>query len=159
MQEFEVRYQGRPSYKICITNSWNDLADKILELGKNWGKVCIVSDSNVAPLYLLNLLDCLNERKLFTYVSSFVFEAGEEHKNLEVVQDLYAHLIEEHFDRKDLLIALGGGVVGDLTGFAAATYLRGIDYIQEARTIMVRLSIDEALVGYAEICLSGDELV
>lgn len=153
MQEFEVRYQGRPSYKICITNSWNDLADKILELGKNWGKVCIVSDSNVAPLYLSNLLDCLNERKLFTYVSSFVFEAGEEHKNLEVVQDLYAHLIEEHFDRKDLLIALGGGVVGDLTGFAAATYLRGIDFIQVPTTLLSQ--VDSSIGGKTGVDFRG----
>ena len=60
----------------------------------------------------------------------FEFPAGEENKTLANIQTLYAFLIEHHFDRKDMLAALGGGVVGDMTGFAAATYLRGIDFIQ-----------------------------
>ena len=58
---------------------------------------------------------------------SYVLPAGEENKNLEKIQGIYEFLIKNHFDRKDLLAALGGGVVGDMTGFAAATYLRGID--------------------------------
>ena len=65
--------------------------------------------------------------KVFTYV----FKAGEENKNLNTVEDVYEFLIQNHFDRKDMLVALGGGVVGDLTGFGAATYLRGIDFIQD----------------------------
>ncbi len=60
----------------------------------------------------------------------FVFPAGEASKTLDTVRDLYEHLILEHFERKDMLIALGGGVVGDLTGYAAATYLRGIDFVR-----------------------------
>ena len=59
-----------------------------------------------------------------------MFPAGEEHKNLDTVRDVYRFLIEEGFDRKDMLLALGGGVCGDLTGFVAATYLRGIDFVQ-----------------------------
>ncbi len=58
---------------------------------------------------------------------------------------LYQTLIEQHFDRQDLLVALGGGVVGDLTGFAAATYLRGIDFIQVPTTLLSQ--VDSSIGG------------
>ena len=67
-------------------------------------------------------------RKISSEIFSFVFEAGEKNKNLNTVQELYKTLIENEMDRKGLLVALGGGVVGDLTGFGASTYLRGIDF-------------------------------
>lgn len=63
---------------------------------------------------------------------------GEEHKNLDTVRDVYRFLIEEGFDRKDMLLALGGGVCGDLTGFVAATYLRGIDFVQIPTTLLAQ---------------------
>ena len=72
----------------------------------------------------------LSIKDVCSYTTSFVFPEGEASKNLNVVRDLYSHLIKEKFERNDVLIALGGGVVGDLTGYAAATYLRGIDFIQ-----------------------------
>ena len=75
-------------------------------------------------------------KKEFDTVILHTFEAGEHNKNLETVNSLYQTLIEQHFDRQDLLVALGGGVVGDLTGFAAATYLRGIDFIQVPTTLL-----------------------
>ena len=78
-------------------------------------------------------------------VSVFTFPAGEEHKNLDTVRALYEHLIEEHFDRKDVLAALGGGVVGDLCGFAAATYLRGVDFIQIPTTLLSQ--VDSSIGG------------
>ena len=92
----------------------------------------IVTDSSVAPLYARDVQDLLE--KEFDTVILHTFEAGEHNKNLETVNALYQTLIEQHFDRQDLLVALGGGVVGDLTGFAAATYLRGIDFIQVPTT-------------------------
>lgn len=75
----------------------------------------------------------------------YSFPAGEESKNLEVVQKLYAFLIENHFERKDMLVALGGGVVGDLTGFTAATYLRGISYVQIPTTLLAQ--VDSSIGG------------
>ena len=80
-----------------------------------------------------------------TYTTSFVFPEGEASKNLNVVRDLYTHLIEEKFDRNDVLIALGGGVVGDLTGYAAATYLRGIDFIQIPTSLLSQ--VDSSIGG------------
>ena len=76
---------------------------------------------------------------------NFVFPAGEEHKNLDTVQKLYETLILEQFDRKDVLVALGGGVVGDLCGFAAATYLRGVSFIQIPTTLLSQ--VDSSIGG------------
>ena len=92
-----------------------------------------VSYTHLAELYGAELKEILKET--CTYVSMFVFPAGEVNKTLNTVRDLYEHLILEKFDRKDMLVALGGGVVGDLTGFAAATYLRGIGFIQIPTTL------------------------
>lgn len=78
---------------------------------------------------------------MFTYV----FKAGEENKNLNTVEDVYEFLIQNHFDRKDMLVALGGGVVGDLTGFTAATYLRGIDFIQVPTSLLAQ--VDSSIGG------------
>ena len=71
-------------------------------------KICIVTDSNVAPLYARDVQDLLE--KEFDTVILHTFEAGEHNKNLETVNCLYQTLIEQHFDRQDLLVALGGGV-------------------------------------------------
>lgn len=76
---------------------------------------------------------------------SFVFPEGEQSKNLNTVRDLYEKLIINKFDRNDLLIALGGGVVGDLTGFTAATYLRGIDFIQVPTSLLSQ--VDSSIGG------------
>ena len=70
---------------------------------------------------------------------------GEKNKNLNTVQELYKTLIENEMDRKGLLVALGGGVVGDLTGFGASTYLRGIDFIQVPTTLLAQ--VDSSVGG------------
>jgi 3-dehydroquinate synthase len=82
-----------------------------------------------------------------------VFENGEENKNLDTVKKLYQFLIEEKFDRKDMLLALGGGVTGDLTGFAAATFLRGIDYIQIPTTLLAQA--DSSIGGKTGVDFDG----
>ncbi|MEY8390638.1 3-dehydroquinate synthase [Lachnospiraceae bacterium 45-W7] len=131
-----VSYQGSPHYQIEIQEDFSLLHDKLKCLGYGGKKVCIVSDSNVAPLYMEEIKSILTP--LFSHCTSFVFEAGESSKNTETVGFVYKHLIQHKFDRKDLLVALGGGVVGDLTGFAAATYLRGIDFIQVPTTLLAQ---------------------
>ena len=85
-------------------------------------KICIVSDSHVFPLYGEKIVQELTGKCVS--LSSFIFPAGEQNKTLNTVKDLYEHLILEHLERRDLILALGGGVVGDLAGYAAATYLR-----------------------------------
>ncbi|MGN0361955.1 MAG: 3-dehydroquinate synthase [Bilifractor sp.] len=132
------------SYPIVWENSFKSLADEIQRIkGFRAKKICIVSDSNVAPLYAEQTARAL--QPLGLDVKTYVFSAGEEHKNLDTVSDLYRFLISNRFERNDMLAALGGGVTGDLTGFTAATYLRGIDFIQIPTTLLAQ--VDSSVGG------------
>ncbi len=111
--------------------------------------IAVVSDSNVSPLYGSQVASELEEAGF--RVISFVFPAGEDSKNGTVYLDLLNFLAENHLTRTDCLLALGGGVVGDLTGFAAATYLRGIAYIQVPTTLLA--AVDSSVGGKTAIDL------
>ena len=142
-KRLEVHRDNKPIYDIVMEASFDGLEKEVLGLGLKNRKICIVTDSNVAPLYLEEVKGILE--KCCSRVTVFVFPAGEENKNLDTVRGLYTHLIEEHFDRKDMLAALGGGVVGDLCGFGAATYLRGIDFFQIPTTLLSQ--VDSSIGG------------
>lgn len=141
----DVNYEGKKCYSITLNNTFEHLLDDITDaLGiDQTKKVCIVSDSQVANIYLNKISEILH--KQYKTVISFVFEAGERSKNMDTVQKLYEQLIINKFDRHDFLIALGGGVVGDLTGFSAATYLRGIDFIQVPTSLLAQ--VDSSIGG------------
>lgn len=143
MKQLTVKREGRFEYKIVWEEDFSGLPPLLKALGFSGRKACIVTDSHVEALYLKDVTDACGE--IFSSVTSFVFPAGEEQKNLDTVRRLYTHLIEERFDRRDLLIALGGGVVGDLTGYAAATYLRGVDFIQIPTTLLAQ--VDSSIGG------------
>jgi len=114
------------------------------------GRSCIVvSDSNVAPLYLGRAVASLKEAG-FT-VGSFSFPAGEESKNGQTYLTLLNFLAQKQLTRADALVALGGGVVGDLTGFAAATYLRGVALVQVPTTLLA--CVDSSVGGKTAIDL------
>lgn len=138
-----VHLNGEPIYDIVLAESFDGLSKELADLGCDKKKLCIVTDSNVAPIYLDEIAKIASGccRK----VTSYVFPAGEENKNLDTVRGVYEHLIENKFDRKDYLIALGGGVVGDLCGFTAATYLRGIGFIQIPTTLLSQ--VDSSIGG------------
>ena len=88
------------------------------------------------------------ESRAFESIRSCIpvhFPAGEAYKNLDTVQDLFQCLIENGLDRKSLVVALGGGVTGDLSGFGAAAYLRGIDFIQIPTTLLAQ--VDSSVGG------------
>lgn len=124
------------------------LGEEAKKLGKA-SKVCIVSDSTVYPLF-----GSAAEHSLihsgFT-VLSFVFPAGEQNKNAETYLSLLNFLAERKLTRSDLIVALGGGVVGDLAGFAAATFLRGIRFIQVPTTLLA--AVDSSVGGKTAIDL------
>lgn len=143
--ELHVTYDGKPCYDILIRNDFGELAIALNLLSEQnpMRKICIVTDSNVAELYLGALRDQLLAS--FPTVTTFSFPAGEASKNLSTVETLYAELIRHKFNRGDLLIALGGGVVGDLTGFVASTYLRGIDFVQIPTTLLSQ--VDSSIGG------------
>ncbi len=113
------------------------------------GKAAIVSDSNVFPLYGEIAEESLQNSGFHTV--SFVFPAGEASKSGETYLKLLNFLAENQLTRSDLIIALGGGVVGDLAGFAAATYLRGIAYIQVPTTLLA--AVDSSVGGKTAIDL------
>ena len=119
-------------------------------LGKA-SKVCLVSDSNVYPLYGKQAENSL--RRAGFSITNFVFPAGEESKNGLTYLNLLDHLAREQLSRSDLIVALGGGVVGDLAGFAAATYLRGIRFIQVPTTLLA--AVDSSVGGKTAIDLSA----
>ena len=139
----DVKKDGQFCYHIYLEPDFAKLLEAVEPLNIKERKLCIVADSTTAELYGAELKEILKET--CTYVSMFVFPAGEVNKTLNTVRDLYEHLILEKFDRKDTLVALGGGVVGDLTGFAAATYLRGIGFIQIPTTLLSQ--VDSSIGG------------
>jgi len=106
-------------------------------------KVAIVSNTTVAPLYLQQLADALRARGV--EVMSVVLDDGERYKNWSTLNRIYDALLEQRCDRRTTLLALGGGVVGDLAGFAAATYMRGIPFIQIPTTLLAQ--VDSSIGG------------
>ncbi len=150
-QRLPVMYNKKPCYDIVFAQSFDGLWEELEELNAANRRLCIVTDSNVDRLYgdeVLRLLDgkCLKAAK-------YVMPAGEAHKNLDTVKGVYTFLIENGFDRRDMLVALGGGVVGDLTGYAAATYLRGVDFIQIPTTLLAQA--DSSIGGKTGVDFDG----
>ncbi len=142
-QTLPVRRDGAFCYSIRLEEDFEKLSECVSELSVKGRRVCIVTDSHVGPLYADEVRRRLSEA--FRSVTVYTIEAGEKYKTLDTVRGLYEHLILEHFDRKDMLAALGGGVIGDLTGFAAATYLRGIGFIQIPTTLLSQ--VDSSIGG------------
>lgn len=139
----QVKRSGEFYYPIYFEEGFDRLEDAIRAEGLEGRNLCIVTDTHVEPLYAEEVKRVLT--RAAAKVSVFVFEAGEKNKNLNTVQQLYKALIENQLDRKSLVVALGGGVVGDLSGFGAATYLRGIDFIQIPTTLLSQ--VDSSVGG------------
>lgn len=140
--KIEVFYENKPCYDILLEQDYGKLANAAAKLDLSSRKICIVTDSKVGPLYAEKVEEAL--QGCAAKIAVFTFPAGEESKNLETVQELYEFLIKESFDRNDVLAALGGGVVGDLTGYTAATYLRGIRFFQLPTSL---LSMVDSSIG------------
>ncbi len=131
---------GDRSYPIFI-------GSKLLESGAipqhyfGVGKVVIVSNETVAPLYLSALRQFLAGREIL----EIVLPDGEQYKNLDAISYIYDKLLSNKCDRRTTLVALGGGVVGDITGFAAATFLRGVAFVQIPTTLLAQ--VDSSVGG------------
>lgn len=138
-----VQKDGAFCYNIAFHRDFKALAEQMTALNTANRRICVVTDSQVGPLYAETVRAELS--KVCKKVTIYTIPSGEEYKTLDTVRGLYEHLILEHFDRKDLLAALGGGVAGDLTGFTAATYLRGIDFIQIPTTLLAQ--VDSSIGG------------
>lgn len=122
------------TYPLYIGNGIRfELQAFINALETEFSSVLIITDSNVAPLFLDDIKTSLPD---FNNIYSYVVPGGEEAKSFSVFYECLTFALEQELDRKSLVIALGGGVVGDLAGFVAATYMRGIAFIQMPTTIL-----------------------
>ncbi len=109
-------------------------------------QVMVVSNTTVAPLYLEKVMQSLQAMALRDVdVESVILPDGEQYKTLDAVNEIITALLEKRFSRNSCLVALGGGVVGDITGFAAACYQRGIDFIQLPTTLLAQ--VDSSVGG------------
>ncbi|MCG7917063.1 MAG: 3-dehydroquinate synthase [Candidatus Thiodiazotropha taylori] len=104
-------------------------------------QVMVVSNETVAPLYLEQTLNALSDFD----VATCILPDGEQYKTLEMVNRIYSAMLEQRFTRQSTLVALGGGVIGDMTGFAAATYQRGVHFIQVPTTLLAQ--VDSSVGG------------
>lgn len=134
---------GDRSYNICVGQDLMGKAGSLIKPLLKGHKVIIVSDSNVAPLYQSKLESSLSNAGLEH--SSVTLTAGEKTKSFEQLQALSEKLFENGVDRQTVLIALGGGVIGDLSGFCAAITMRGIQYIQIPTTLLSQ--VDSSVGG------------
>lgn len=146
-----VKRDGKPIYDIVIEHSFSNIVPELKKLGVEKKKICIVTDTVIGSLYEKELKALLEQEAKI--VITFTFPAGESYKTLDTVKALYKVLIEAKFDRSDMLVALGGGVIGDLTGFAAATYLRGIQFIQVPTTLLAQ--VDSSVGGKTGVDFDG----
>ena len=144
-------------YDVTIGNDLLQVSGQMIRTVTKASKAAIISDSNVYPLYGAAVLNSLKANG-FDEVITFVFPAGEESKNGNTYLSILEFLAENQITRSDCLIALGGGVVGDITGFTAATYLRGVDYVQIPTTVLA--AVDSSVGGKTAIDLNaGKNLV
>lgn len=150
-ERIPVLYNKKPCYDILLTDSFGELIAELKTLDCESRKLCVVADSKVAELYADEVLELLDGNGL--KAEKFVFPNGEENKTLDTVREAYRFLIEEKFDRHDMLLALGGGVTGDVTGYIAATYLRGIDYVQIPTTLLAQA--DSSIGGKTGVDFDG----
>lgn len=137
------------NYEVKIGRGLLDRAGEELRGLTGTDGIAVVTDSNVAPLYLDRLERSL--RAAGYGVQSFVFPAGEASKNGETYLKLLGFLADCHLTRTDTVVALGGGVTGDLSGFAAATYLRGLGFVQIPTTLLA--AVDSSVGGKTAIDL------
>ena len=143
---------GAP-YKIYIEHGILDEAGKYVREVSGALRAVIISDSNVAPFYAGRVESSLKKEGFETSV--FVFEAGEERKRLSTIEKMYMHFFDHNITRTDIVVALGGGVTGDMAGFAAASYLRGIDFVQIPTSLLSQ--VDSSVGGKTGVDLLAAE--
>lgn len=142
---------GGGSYPIYIRQGLDELAKAAQDAGFSGRKLCLVTDSNTRRLYADAVKKAVEG--CFSGVFIYEFEAGERSKNLDTISGIYEFLLENRFDRKDAVAGLGGGVCGDMAGFAAASYMRGIGFIQLPTTLLAQ--VDSSVGGKVGVDFNG----
>ncbi|WP_454945729.1 3-dehydroquinate synthase [Cryptobacterium curtum] len=145
-----VNLTNAPSYDVRIGEGISSsLGERIRSLVPQASRAVIISDSNVAPLYVQPIRASLKEAALRPL--DIVVPAGEPSKSIECLGEIWRALASKQVDRDCVVVALGGGVVGDLAGFAAATYLRGVSFVQVPTTLLAM--VDSSVGGKTGIDL------
>lgn len=155
MEVISVNLQSS-KYDIVIENGiLDDVGAEVREIYKEI-KIAVVTDDNVYKLYGKTVEKSL---KKYNFKPCFIIlNPGEDSKSIETLQNLYDNFLKFGLTRSDLIIALGGGVIGDLAGFAAATYLRGIEFVQIPTTLLAQ--IDSSIGGKVAVNLKqGKNLI
>ena len=151
-----VKVNASKSYDVLIGRNLIERAGELIAKVVPTCTLALVTDDTVDALYSKTVIGALE--KVGYRVEKFVFSHGEERKNLLTYGEILNFLAQNELTRTDAVVALGGGVVGDMAGFAAATYLRGIKYIQIPTTLLAQ--IDSSVGGKTAIDLShGKNLV
>ena len=135
---------GCDSYDIILERGALKKAGELLGIEKG-RKVLVVTDTGVPRIYADTVAWCFEDSHIFT------FPEGEKSKNFDTYKEICQTLCDAHFTRKDAVIAVGGGVVGDMAGFAAATYMRGIDFYNIPTTLLSQ--VDSSIGGKTAIDL------
>ncbi len=148
-----IRVNTKPYYDIVLKNDFDSLSSELKKvIGST--KILIVTDSVVAPLYLEVIKSLLKDYLLDT----IILRSGEKYKNIDGYMSVINAMEKFMLTRNDTVIALGGGVVGDIAGFAAASYLRGVNFVQVPTTLLA--DIDSSIGGKTGINLvSGKNLL
>ena len=146
-----IHIKASREYDVLVERGLLDRAGELLREVSAPGMAAIVSDDTVYALYGERTVKALE--KAGYRVHSFVFPAGEGSKNLSTYADVLHFLGEHRFSRSDVVVALGGGVVGDLAGFAAATYQRGMGFAQIPTTLLA--AVDSSVGGKTAVDLDG----
>ncbi|MEG1963690.1 MAG: 3-dehydroquinate synthase [Clostridia bacterium] len=147
-----IKVNTQNSYDIVLDENLSELADYLSNF--NCEKVLIVTDTNIEKLYLSKVKQLIANK----IVCSFTINCGESSKNFSNYQNILNYLAQNNFARNDFILALGGGVVGDLAGFVASTYMRGINFAQVPTTLLAM--VDSSIGGKTAINLSyGKNLV
>ncbi|MGE4284064.1 MAG: 3-dehydroquinate synthase [Clostridia bacterium] len=149
MDNIKLEFNER-SYSIYFTEDFS-LLPQALRQNKITSKVLIVTDSNIDRCYG-ELLFGLLIKEGFA-VNKYVFEAGEKNKNLDTIASIYDKCLNYRLDRSSAIIALGGGVTGDISGFAASTYMRGIKFVQIPTSLLAQ--VDSSVGGKVGVDYKG----
>ncbi|KAJ8451918.1 hypothetical protein Cgig2_007401 [Carnegiea gigantea] len=135
---------GNRSYPIYIGSGLLDQPD-LLQRHVHGKSVLVVTNTTIAPLYLDKVVDALTRDNPKVKVETVILPDGEQYKNMETLMKVFDKAIESRLDRRTTFVALGGGVIGDMCGFAAAAFLRGVNFIQIPTTVMAQ--VDSSVGG------------
>ena len=140
---------GENSYDIIIGDNLENIGNYI----KKYSKILVLSNETVGKIYGRTVVDALADRNVHYYE----IKDGEEYKTIETAMEVYDKLIEWEFTRDSLIISLGGGVVCDLTGYIAATYMRGIEFVQIPTSLLSQ--VDASVGGKVAVNYKGKNLI